>query len=195
MLLLYHTGFRVNEILSLKVGDVLQGRAVAAQLTVDRRHLKGGTGVNRRTVRSRTVALHPILRATIQTFLTELAPDGNPAPERFLFASREGGNRPIHYVQAYRILRAASASIANPARVSLHSWRKSFVRAVYENSHHDLVLTSRAVGHRSIVTTMRYLETCTDEVDTAVLSLPHHGLTPPPAIPKSDALSTHARSA
>lgn len=51
------TGFRIQELTSLTVGQVWDGTAVTKEVTISRRDLKGGQGVYMRSVRSRRVPL------------------------------------------------------------------------------------------------------------------------------------------
>ena len=116
-----YTGFRITELLSIRVRDVWDRAGVLSEITLSRQRLKGGQGVQRRRVRSRTVPLSPRLRAALQTFLDERFEGTAPAPDDFLFASRIGENRPISRVQAYRILKSAAVAIGRPERIATHS--------------------------------------------------------------------------
>jgi hypothetical protein len=60
--------------------------------------------------------------------------------------------------------------------VSWHSTRRSFVRAVYDNTGHDLVKTQRVVGHSSPVVTVLYLSWMHDELSAAVMAVERPGL-------------------
>ncbi len=100
------------------------------------------------------------------------APGTVPRPDDFLFRSREGGNRPLHRSQAHRILvKACEESAIDTTRVSTHSLRKTFVRAVYDASGRDIIRTMRVVQHSSPVITARYLENTESELDDLVLGL------------------------
>jgi len=165
------TGFRITELLSVRVGDIWDLAGVRSEITLSRQRLKGGQGVQRRRVRSRTVPLNPRLRAALQTYLDERFAGAEPAPDAFLFASRTGENRPISRVQAYRILKAAAAATGRPERVATHSLRKTFAHDVFERSGHNLVLTQRALGHSSVMTTARYVSPDEEAISAAILGL------------------------
>lgn len=66
---------------------------------------------------------------------------------------------------------ACRACGIDAARISTHSLRKTFVRAVYDASGHDLIVTQRVVGHSSPVVTAHYLESTESELDALVLGL------------------------
>jgi integrase len=59
-------GFRISELLSLTVGDVLQHGKVVDRVTVARRHMKGGKAGK---AESRTVRLAPEARATLSVWV------------------------------------------------------------------------------------------------------------------------------
>jgi len=166
-----NVGYRITELLTWTVGQVLTREGeVAHEVTVLRSLLKGGSGVHKRSVRNRRTVLNERARGAVREYLSSL--DYVPMPGEFLFQSREGGNRPVHRVQAHRIWkRLCRACGIDVARVSTHSLRKIFVGAVYEASGHDLIRTERIVGHSSPVITARYLESTQSELDGLVLGL------------------------
>lgn len=164
-------GYRITEILSWTVGQVLTPTGeVAREVTVARALLKGGSGKKKRNIRSRRVVLNEKARTAIRDYIASL--DHVPAPNDFLFRSREGGNRPLHRSQAHRILVQACRECGiDTTRVSTHSLRKTFVRAVYDASGHDVIKTMKVVQHSSPVITARYLENTETELDDLVLNL------------------------
>jgi integrase len=166
------TGFRIGELLSLRVGQVWHGCGPAREITVMRQNLKGGAGQMRRRVRSRTVAVHPTLQAAIEGHIRLTYPDQIPPPDDFLFRSRKGLNKPISPAHAYDIITCAAKVAGNAARVGTHSMRKTFAKSIFDLSGHNLVLTQRALGHSSILTTGKYLESTTEDVTTAIMNLP-----------------------
>ena len=90
-----NVGYRITELLTWTIGQVLNSQGeVAHEVTVTRALLKGGKGGHRRSVRSRRVVLNERARGAIRDYLDSL--DRVPAPDEFLFLSREGGKRPIH---------------------------------------------------------------------------------------------------
>ncbi|MDD3179825.1 MAG: tyrosine-type recombinase/integrase [Opitutaceae bacterium] len=95
-----------------------------------------------------------------------------PPAGQFLFRSRTDANRPICRTQAHRLLKKLCHECdIDSARISTHSLRKSFVRAVYDASGHDLVRTQRIGQHQSPLTTALYLESTQSELNDLVLGL------------------------
>ncbi len=159
------SGFRVSEVLSVLIGDVLQYGQLVDRVAVRRKDTKG-------KVEGRSVPLHPAAKAAIRELLDEMAAEGaDLSPETPLFRSRKGENRPISRVQAWWVLKRAANRAKLPGKVATHSWRKSFAQRIYEKLDHDLVKTQRALGHRCITSTVSYLSFVDEEIDRAILSI------------------------
>ena len=191
-----YTGFRVTEILSLRVADVWKNGEPGRVVTVSRRHLKGGVGPYASRLQSRAIAMHPALRAAVGTYVAQRfgnrpAVDGNEV----LFPSRKGTNEPIRPGQAWNIIKAAAKQAGAAERVATHSLRKTFARSVYDSTGHDIIVTQRALGHRSITTTARYLDASEPEVFNAVRAIQGPGLAGLEPVPTPDASALRVVSA
>ena len=150
-----YSGFRISELLSLKAKDVVQHGELVARVTVQRKSMKGKS-------QSRSVVLHPKAREALSPWLATLADDD---PEGYLFRSRKGKNRSISRVQAYTILRDAFNANHLSGRLATHSMRKTFANRAYENSGRDLLRTAKALGHKSVNSTISYLSFKSEEID------------------------------
>jgi integrase len=181
-------GYRITERLTWTVGQVLGPDGdIVREVTVTRADLKGGKGVRKRSVRSRRVVLNERARGVIRDYIASL--DQVLPADQFFFQSRSGANRPISRTQAHRILKGLCRECGIDAgRISTHSLRKSFVRAVYDASGHDLVRTMKIVQYASPITTARYLENTQTELDDLVLGL--CAPAPVPAAARSLALAS-----
>lgn len=155
------TGFRISEVISLRVKDVLVGDKFVERVRVERRNMKGKT-------QGRTVLLHPHAKEAIAEWLTELKPD---SPEAFLFQSRKGENSPITRHQAWRAFNAAFRRAGLTGQLGTHAARKTFSDRMYERLGHDLVNLQRALGHKNISTTLSYLSYREENIDRAILAL------------------------
>jgi integrase len=152
------SGFRISELLSLRVGDVCQRGQLVDRVTVRRQHMK-------RQVEGRTVLLHPDAKAAIVAWLHE----ANLQPIDHLFQSRQGGA--MTRQQAWAILREAYETNGLTGQLGTHAMRKTFANRVYEKLGHDLVKTQRALGHKNINSTVSYLSFREEEIDAAVLAI------------------------
>jgi integrase len=119
-----HTGFRISELLSLRVGDVWAYGRIVDVLTVARRHMKGKHA-------GRSVHLHRRAQDAVTAWLQSLP--GPVSPETYLFRSREGKNRPLQRVQAWQILHDAYVSNQLPGPLGTHSRPYSTEAAIRPN--------------------------------------------------------------
>jgi integrase len=162
------TGFRIAELLSLRVGDVWQYERIVDQITVERRHMKGGKAGK---TSSRTVPLHPDAKAALAAWLLTLRQQRGVTARTYVFRSRKGGHRPITPVQAWRILREACEANELTGKLGTHCMRKTFAQKVYHQLGYDLIRTKRALGHQNIGNTERYLSFAEAEIHAAILAL------------------------
>jgi hypothetical protein len=110
----HRAGFRISELLSPTVSDVLQHGEILDHLSVQRRHMKGGKAGK---TSSRTVALHPEARAAVSVWPEPLAKmlKGSLDPMTPVYCSRvrdtaSGLWRHLSCEQAWRILKEAFTS-------------------------------------------------------------------------------------
>jgi integrase len=166
------SGFRISELLSLRLGDVLQHGQLVDRVTVARRNMK-------KKVEGRAVMLHPEAKAALAAWLhTCVGPGALPA-QTFIFRSRKAGNRPISRRQALRIVKDVYAANGFTGKVATHSMRKTFAEKVYRHfcqrratgeAIDPFRLTSKALGHRSISSTDAYLSFLEADIDQAILA-------------------------
>jgi integrase len=158
------TGFRIAELLSLRVGDVWQHGRVVDQVTVRRAHMK-------QQREGRTVPVHPDAKAALATWLSYLQEQPGVTAQTYLFRSRKGTNRAITPTQAWRILREACATNELTGKLGTHCMRKTFANKVYHQLGFDLIRTKRALGHQQISNTERYLSFAEAEIHAAILAI------------------------
>lgn len=162
------TGFRISEMLSLRVGDLHQLRKIVDRVTVQRRHMKGGKAGK---TSSRTVLLHQQARDALDAWLQTLAKrKGGLSPELYVFKSRTGENRPISRVQAWRLLQEAFAANGLTGKLGTHCMRKTFANKVYDQLDGRLEKVQKALGHANINSTIQYLSFREEEIDAAILA-------------------------
>jgi len=158
------TGFRVSEMLALRMPDLFQNGRMVQRVTVARRSMKGKTS-------SRTVLLHPAAREALRAWVMEMIRAGMFTPDMPLFVSRrgdaEGRPQSINRKQAWRILEKAFARAGLEGRLGTHSLRKTFAAEHYEKLKTlaargkpvDVLRTmQKLLAHVSIESTMSYLE-------------------------------------
>jgi len=154
-----YSGFRISELLSLRVKDVTEddGR-ISGRITVQRQKMKGRN-------RSRSVVLHREARKALERYLFESAmiPAFDVDPLRRLF--------PFTRQHAHRILHKAFKAAGLTGKLGTHVMRKTYAVGVFNNLGRNVFLTAKALGHQSPTSTMSYLSFRQSEIDAAVLRL------------------------
>lgn len=153
LILGYTTGFRISELLSLRVQDLLN----TERIYLARRNTKG-------KVRGRTALLHPDAAEAV----SHLIQAHRLQDTDYLFKGRSG---PLSACQAWRLLTRAFKDLHMGGKVATHSLRKYFAQKVYEATQKDIRATQAALGHRSIESTAHYLSIDLDAIDKAVRSI------------------------
>jgi site-specific recombinase XerD len=164
-------GLRVSEMLSLTVGQVYHYGKVVDEVSIERKHMKGGKASGR------TIPLFPETHSHILAWLVRMAAmlkvQDHKAidPTTPLFLSRvrnkDGSPRAIARETAWRIIKAIARENELSGKVGTHSTRKTLARKVYSWSN-DIRVVQRILGHRSLASTEAYLKSLTDrEVWTA----------------------------
>jgi site-specific recombinase XerD len=156
------SGFRIQELLSLCVGDVVENGRMRERITVARRNTKG-------QIASRSVILHPEAAEYVFTWIKSLGLRAHN-PDCYLFVSGRGDNQPISRVQAWRILDSAFEAAGITGKTGTHTMRKTFAKRVRVAAKNDLLVVQKALGHKNIDSTISYLEVDKEEIDAVVLS-------------------------
>jgi integrase len=158
------TGYRISELLSLRVGDVFQRGQVVDWITVPKRHMKGQTA-------GRTLPLHAEAKGALQRWLEAYGRQQPLLPTLVLFPSRKGVNRPLQRGQAHHILQEAYRTNGLTGMIGCHGMRKTFGQKVYEKTGRDLRATQHAMGHKSPASTAAYLAVDEQAIDAIILAL------------------------
>jgi integrase len=146
------TGFRISELLSLKVSSVMQHGAMSNVIVVERKNMKGKKS-------GRTVPMHPEVAKLLQKYIE----DSRLIPDDVLFdISRQAVDK---------VLKLVKSKLRLQGKVAAHSFRKTFATKVYDALGHDLVKTQKAMDHSSINSTVKYLSFRQEEIDAAILSV------------------------
>jgi site-specific recombinase XerD len=160
-------GLRVSEMLSIRVGQVYQFGKIVDEVSIDRKHMKGGRS-GKASGRTLPIfsATKPYIVAWLQRMVTmlKLKDVKNIDPSTPLFLSRvrnkDGSRRAIARETAWRIIK----SIARENEiigVATHSTRKTLARKAMAWSN-DIRVVQKLLGHRSLSSTEHYLKSLTD---------------------------------
>ena len=158
------TGFRISELLSLTVGDVLQHGRMVERVIVHRRYMK-------RKIEGRSVPLNSQAAEAVRVWIEAMRQDGPVTAKPVLFRSRKGDNQPISRVSAYKVLRQVFEDSKLSGQLGTHSMRKTFANVVHQKLGRDIANTKRALGHKNINSTDSYLSFLQEEIDQAILAV------------------------
>lgn len=149
-------GFRITEMLSLRIKDVVAGGRVRSYVKVPRRNMKGSK-------EGRTAYLPPEGQRAV---LEQIRALEYPASADFLFRSQWAENKAISASQAHRVLVGCFDSCGIVDQVATHSLRKTFADRMYTHFLERVAAgegvdafteTSLALGHRDPASTRHYL--------------------------------------
>ena len=144
-------GGRISELLALNVNDVWQNNKPVKDLLFDRNIVKGGEV-------SRAVPVNTDGRQAIENLIAWHAKMfGDITPTRPLFPSRKGqGLKAMTRIAAHDALKIAFEAAGLNGKLGTHSLRKSYAQRLYEQTN-DIYAVQEMLGHKSVVTTQRYL--------------------------------------
>ncbi len=141
-----NTGLRISDLLKLRVVDVQ-----------DRTHI---TIVEEKTKKVKRFFINPHLKKELDKYIVGLQ------DEEYLFTSRNGVNRPITRVQAYRILNKAAQKVGLN-EIGTHSLRKTFGYFHYLKNK-DVALLQEMFNHSAPSVTLRYIGINQDVMDESI---------------------------
>jgi len=157
-----YTGFRISELLSIRLDDVLHRNGTKRHLLrIEKKRMKGKR-------KPREVPLMNTALGAIQDWLDDyrrLFGGLEMSGFYYLFPSNGHPLRPIYRRKAYTMLKAASAAAGvDPERIGTHSMRKTFAHRMKDaalDAGMDGVEAIRFVqdmlGHADLTSTTKYL--------------------------------------
>ncbi len=140
-----NTGFRVSDILRLRVRDVT------------------GTHISireRKTKKEKRIMMTTELRRELKAYI-----EGRQ-PYEYLFLSRQGINQPIGRGQAYNIMRNIAEEF-NLTEIGCHTLRKTFGYFHYKKFK-DVALLMNHFNHSAPKITLRYIGELQETMDSAM---------------------------
>lgn len=159
------TGYRISELLSLKIKDICTGKNIHSYVMVK--------ASNTKTKEGRSFKLNSDAIKSLAILVDYLKAKGlnDSTP---LFVSRkhnsDGSNRAITARQAWFILKSLFAAIGEYGNVATHTMRKTFAARTYELTK-KIELVQQALGHKSINSTISYLSFSMVEIENIIEDL------------------------
>lgn len=176
MILGRKTGFRVSELLSLRVRDLIHDDRVRKTVTVERKSMKGGKAGKSS---GRTVLLHPDVSPHLMAHLDDLRRRGYWRPDDFFFQSRSQGNVAIDRVQAWRDCVAPVRRLRIEGKVGTHGlMRKTFCKDKLDyltdrwvpGREVPFLTLQRMTGHQTQSALMAYIPFADEAVNDAFMN-------------------------
>lgn len=164
------SGFRISELLSLRVRDVVRCKRVVKDIEVRRANMKGRH-------ESRQIYLNKQAQQSILSLIHCMQQRGIWNHDTFLFKSRQGKNSPITRVRAYQILSNAFRQVGLSGKLGTHTMRKTFGNNIYEHMLNLVAQgvgvdayreTAKALGHKSVASTENYLSFRNEHLRAAI---------------------------
>jgi integrase len=158
------TGYRISELLSLRVSDIATNGVIHSHVTVK--------ASNTKTKQGRTVLLNSDARKALTSLVDWLKMKGISDGPLFLSRKTTDGNaKAISRQHAHDLIKALFAAIGEYGNVSTHSLRKTFAKFAYDQLGGKLEKVQVALGHKSITSTIAYLSFNHDDIDQAIMSI------------------------
>lgn len=145
-----YSGLRISDILKLKVKDLKDK---------DYFILK-----EQKTGKHKKLAINPKLKKELDMYLSNMKDD------EYIIKSREGENKPISRVMAWKILNDAAKKVGIQ-EIGTHSLRKTFGYHAYLQTNKDITKIQKLLNHSSPEVTLRYIGITQDDLDDVVINL------------------------
>jgi integrase len=155
-----YTALRISDALALTWRDVYDFDHNKFRSHIDVKEKKTG--------KAKRVALNKDVCRALLLYMDALS-ELNPGS--YIFASRNGLNKPICRSQAWRIMKKAASDLGLEGHISTHSLRKTLGYRAWKEKKASPVVIMKLYNHSSFTMTMRYLGITQDDLDEVYLSL------------------------
>jgi len=161
--ILYASGMRVSELVTLKISDV--------QTKSDDSNIKSYIIIKGKGEKERLVVIHDKAIASLQQYLKNLSEFTNNKNEKWLFPSKIAKEGHITRQYFGKLLKkVAIDSGIDPSKLSPHKIRHSFATHLL-NHGADLRVIQELLGHKDIGTTQIYTHVSNDQLKSVVYTL------------------------
>ena len=142
----FNSGLRIGDILRITAGDIKNNKYINIK--------------EQKTGKGRKVSLPNI----VKQMALEYIKDNNLKDGDYLFQSREGGNKAISSVQAYRVIKTLAKKAKLKEKIGTHTLRKSYGFHHYRQ-YKDVALLQSIFNHSTPKITLDYIGVTQDEID------------------------------
>lgn len=157
------SGFRIAELLSLRVRDVVKDGEIRESVTVHAQQMKGHA-------KARTVPLNPKAADALRQWLVFSGMFDLQHLDCALFP-RQGHAVSMTTRRAYGIIISAVSAVGiSTDRVGTHSLRKTFATSCWQHPavNGDTVKMAKLLGHKNFNNTLKYIEFLDGSLETTI---------------------------
>ena len=145
-----NVGLRISDIIKLKVKDVLNSdRTMKSHIEI----------IEEKTGKIKRFKINYGLSEELYGFIINMSLD------EYIFKSRNGENKPITRVRAYKILNEAGRKVGL-TEIGTHTLRKTFGYWFYQQTR-DIAILQQLFNHSAPSITLRYIGINQDIIDKA----------------------------
>lgn len=145
-----YSGMRISELLSFTIGDIAPHGKIVNSTYLQKRNTKG-------KISGRTIPINNQCQQLLEKYFNHYGLFGRPL-NTALFESRNGGKISVRQCQNfYKIMFEQSGVIGSSHQLGTHATRKTFATRVYYTTDKDIMATSKALGHKSLMSTHCYI--------------------------------------
>ena len=158
------TGFRIGELLSLKIQDVIDARGRAVSwLSVK--------AANTKTKVGRVVRLNTQAAAAAHAHALAMLKAGRALSDALFTGEKSRRGQAISRQHATRLVRALFERADIRGAVSTHTLRKTFADTIYKATGGSIEKVQQALGHATITSTVAYLSFRHSDIDDAIMAI------------------------
>lgn len=159
-----YSGFRIAELLSIKVSDVYCYGRVTDDVYLKRKNTK-------KKIEGRVGVLNDRCKTLLKDYIDHYGLVGRLAnePELPLFPSRKGGS--IKPRQAHNIFKKVFRDLEMTGKLACHTTRKTFASVVYQQLDRNPVDLQVAMGHKNISSTVSYISSDNKKIKSVLENL------------------------
>lgn len=154
-----YSGFRISELLSLKLGDVYKFGKINDSVYLKRENTK-------KKVAGRTGIINSYCKPYLEEYINHY--NLNNLDKSLFFSVKGGGLKPRQVQKIYNDL---FNHLQMDGKLSTHSTRKTFAKKVYEAVDENLIDLKQSLGHCSVSSTEKYIAFNNQRVNSALDNL------------------------
>ena len=158
-----YTGFRIAEILSIRVDDVYKNGKIQDTVYLKKSNTKGKK-------EGRVAILNDRCKEILETYILEYRMDEKAEIYEgyHLFPSSHDPSKPLTTRRAGYILARVYRDNGLEGKLATHTLRKTFAHKAYEAVDHNILDVQQMLGHKSLDSTSCYLSANSEKISSTL---------------------------